>query len=197
MTTVTITAEMVNNLRHSTGAGIMDCKKALLESQGNVDQAVDILRKKGSASAAKKAGRTASEGVVESYIHTGGRIGVLVELNCETDFVAQNDQFKQLARDIAIHIAALNPAYVSPDQIPAEVLEKEREIALEQAKGKPEAALQKIVEGKLATFAKDNCLMEQAFFKRPELTVGQLITEAIAKTGENIVVRHFTRYQVK
>jgi elongation factor Ts len=192
----TISAKMVGELRESTGAGLMDCKKALVETAGDFDKAVEILRKKGVASAAKKAGREAAEGLVESYIHLGGKVGVMLELNCETDFVAKTDDFKQLAKDIAMHIAAVNPACVCREQIDPELIEKERKIAAMQAEGKPANAVEKIVEGKLDKFLAESCLLEQSFVKSPDKTVKDIVTEAISRLGENIVVRRFARFQV-
>lgn len=187
---------MVNELRAQTGAAMMDCKKALVETNGNFEEATTLLRKKGAASAAKRADRTAKEGTVYSYIHTGGKVGVLVEVNCETDFVARNDDFKSLAHDIALHIAAANPAYVTREEVPEAELAKEREIASAQVAGKPPAAVQKIVEGKLEKYYASVCLLDQPFVKVPEKTIKEVITERIAKTGENIVVRRFVRYQL-
>ena len=191
-----ITAQMVNELRGATGAGLLDCKKALTEANGNIDEATTILRKKGAASAAKKADRTTKEGLIESYIHVGGKVGVLVEVNCETDFVARNDDFKALCRDICLQIAAANPFFVSRDQVPESDLAKEREIAVAQVQGKPPAAVQKIVEGKLEKFYSTVCLLDQPFVKLPEKTVKEIITEKITKIGENIQIRRFTRYQL-
>ncbi len=191
-----ITANLVAELRSSTGAGLMDCKKALVEANGDTEQAVAILRKKGMATAAKKADREATEGLVESYIHLGGKVGVLVEVKCETDFVAKNDQFRELVRDIAMHIAAASPLYVSREDVPEDVLEKEREIAASQAEGKPAQAVQKIVEGKLAKYFSSVCLLEQPFVKNPDQTVQELLTESIAKIGENILIGRFARFQL-
>jgi len=191
-----ITAQMVNELRGATGAGLLDCNKALTEANGNIDEATTILRKKGAASAAKKADRTTKEGLIESYIHVGGKVGVLVEVNCETDFVARNDDFKALCRDICLQIAAANPFFVSRDQVPESDLAKEREIAVAQVQGKPPAAVQKIVEGKLEKFYSTVCLLDQPFVKLPEKTVKEIITEKITKIGENIQIRRFTRYQL-
>jgi elongation factor Ts len=198
---MSITAEMVKKLREETGAGMMDCKSALVESKGDADKARDLLRKKGLAAAAKKAGRAAQEGQVASYIHPGGRVGVLVEVNCETDFVAKTDDFNGLVKDIAMHIAAASPAaalYVSKDEVPTDVLDKEREIYKEQAKaqGKPEKVLEKIAEGKLKDYFATFCLLEQPFVKEPKLTVGQLVQEKIALIKENIVVRRFARFRL-
>ena len=192
-----ITAAMVKELRERTGAGMMDCKKALSETNGDLEKAIDYLREKGLAAAAKKAGRIAAEGVVESYIHMGGRIGVLVEVNCETDFVAKTDAFKELAKDIAMHIAASRPEYVRREEIPEEVLEHERslyrQIALNE--GKPEHIIDKIVEGRIDRFCKEVCLLEQPYVKDPDMTVGELITSMIAKIGENISIRRFARFE--
>ena len=191
-----ITAEQVKELRERTGAGMMECKKALEETGGDMEKAVDLLRAKGAAKAAKRAGREAREGAIGSYIHMGGKIGVLVEVNCETDFVARTEDFQALVRDIAMHIAAANPLAVTPEEIPQEVVERERAIYLQQVKeeGRPEHLHERIVEGKLKKFFEENALLNQAFVKDPEKTVGQLITEVSAKTGENIVVRRFVRY---
>ena len=201
-----ITAALVKELRDMTGAGMMDAKKALVETDGNIEKAVDLLREKGLAAAAKKAGRIAAEGVVQSYIHAGGRIGVLVEVNCETDFVAKTDDFQSLARDIAMQIAAVNPTYLNREEVPAEVIEHEKQVLLEQAKveaeevvtadrkPKPEAVLEKMVNGRIEKFYKENCLLEQAFIKDGDKTVTDIINENIAKIGENINVRRFVRY---
>ena len=191
-----ITAKMVNDLRGQTGAGLLDCKKALTESNGNVEEAITILRKKGAASAAKKADRTTKEGLIESYIHVGGKVGVLIEVNCETDFVARNDEFKAFVRDLCLQIAAASPLYVSRDQVPETDLAKEREIAAAQVVGKPPAAAQKIVEGKLERFYSTVCLVDQPFVKVQEKSVKDILTETIAKTGENIQVRRFVRFQL-
>ncbi len=191
-----ISAKLVAELRSQTGAGLMDCKKALVESGGDAEKAVALLRKKGVATAAKKAGREASEGIIESYIHLGGKVGVLVELKCETDFVAKNDDFKALARDIAMHVAAASPLYVSREDAPEDVVEKEREIAASQAEGKPPQAIQKIVEGKLDKFFSTVCLLEQPFVKNPDQTVRDLLTESVSKLGENLVVGRFSRFQL-
>jgi len=191
-----INAKMVGELRESTGAGLMDCKKALVESEGNVDKAVEILRKKGAATAAKKATREASEGLVNSYIHLGGKVGVLIEVNCESDFVAKTDDFKDFVRDIAMHVAATNPVCVSREEIDPEIIKKEREIAEGQAEGKPPAAIEKIVEGKINKFLSESCLLEQAYVKNPDQTVQQVLTEKIATMGENMVIRRFARFQI-
>jgi elongation factor Ts len=192
----TIDAKSVGELRAQTGAGLMDCKRALVETNGNFEEAINYLRKKGVATAAKKADREAGEGIIESYIHLGGKVGVMVELNCETDFVAKNDNFKALARDICMHIAAASPQYVSRDQVPADLVAKEQEIAAAQAEGKPAAAIQKIVEGKIEKFYAGICLMEQAFVKNPDLTIKDLLTQNISTIGENIIVSRFARFQI-
>ncbi len=192
----TITATAVNDLRSQTGAGLMDCKKALVETNGNVEEAITILRKKGAASAAKRADRTAKEGVVESYIHVGGKVGVLIEVNCETDFVARNDEFKAFVRDLCLHIAAANPICVTREEVPAADIAKETEIAAAQVLGKPPAAAQKIIEGKLEKYYSGIVLLDQPFVKEPEKSIKALLTDKIAKTGENIVVRRFVRYQL-
>ncbi len=191
-----ITAQMVNDLRAQTGAGLMDCKRALVDANGNVEEAITILRKKGAASAAKKADRTAKEGLIESYIHLGGKVGVMIEVNCETDFVARNDEFRAFVKDLCLHIAAASPLYVTRDQVPEADLAAERDIAAAQVAGKPPAAVQKIVEGKLEKFYANVVLMDQPFVKIPEKSVKELITEKIAKTGENIQIRRFVRYQL-
>jgi elongation factor Ts len=193
-----VTAQMVKELRERTGAGMMDCKSALAETQGDMEKAVDLLRKKGLAAAAKKAGRVAAEGAVGSYIHAGGKIGVLVEVNCETDFVAKTEQFQQLVRDVAMHIAAAEPRFVRREEVTEDVLERERAIYREQAAatGKPANVIDKIVDGKLEKFYAEACLLEQPFVKNPDQTVGQLVTEAVAKIGENIQVRRFSRFKL-
>jgi len=197
-----ISAANIKTLREKTGAGMMECKKALTEAAGNEDRAIEILRERGLASAKKKEGRVAAEGVVGSYIHMGGKVGVLVEVNCETDFVARGEEFQQLVKDIAMHIAAAEPRYVSRDEVTAEVLDKEREIARAQAKNdpknanKPEQVLDKIVEGRLNKFYEEFVLLDQPFIKEPSQTVGELITEKIAKTGEKVTVRRFSRYKM-
>lgn len=191
-----ITAQMIGNLREKTGAGLLDCKKALTEANGNVEEAITILRKKGAASAAKKADRATKEGVVESYIHVGSKVGVLIEVNCESDFVARNDDFRAFVKDLCLQVAAASPAYVSREEVPEGELAKEREIAVAQVQGRPPAAVQKIVEGKLDKFYSASCLVDQPFVKQPEKTVKELLTEQIAKTGENIQVRRFVRYQL-
>lgn len=191
-----ITASQVKDLREKTGAGMLDCKKALTENNGDFEKAVDYLRKKGIASAAKKAGRATKEGSVSSYIHGEGRVGVLLEVNCETDFVAKTEQFKQFTRDVAMHIAAASPTYVTPEEVPAEVIAKEKEIAVAQmqASGKPAAVLEKIAEGKISKFYEDNCLMKQNFVKDPGKTIETFQRETIAALGENISIRRFARF---
>lgn len=194
-----VSPALVKELRQRTGAGMMDCKKALTETGGDMDKAIDWLRQKGLAAAAKKAGRAASQGLVGSYIHLGGRIGVLVEVNCETDFVARTDEFQALVRDIAMHIAAAAPRYVRRDEIPAAAVEKEREIlrARTLEEGKPANIVDKIVEGRLEKqFYNAVCLEEQPFVKNPDITVGQLVKEHIARLGENIVIRRFSRFEL-
>ncbi len=191
-----ISAKVVKELRDKTGAGFMDCKKALQEANGDIEKAIDILKKKGIAKAAKKASRTASDGLIASYIHHGGKIGVLVEVNCETDFVAKTDDFKTLVNEIAMQIAAANPLYVKREDIPEDVLQREKEIYKAQAleSGKPEKIVDKIVEGKIQKYYKEVCLLEQPYIRDDEKTVQDLINEAIAKLGENIVVRRFIRF---
>lgn len=191
-----ISAKDVKELRERTGAGMMECKNALQEAKGDMEAAIDILRARGAAKAAKRAEREAREGAVGSYIHMGGKIGVLVEVGCETDFVARNEAFQQLVRDVAMHVAASNPTAVSREEIPAEVVERERGVYREQMKesGKPEHIWDKIVDGKLEKFYAESTLLEQPFVKNPDITVGQLVTEVSAKTGEKIEVRRFTRY---
>ncbi len=193
-----ITAALVKELRERTGAGMMDCKKALAATDGDMDKAIDFLREKGLAAAAKKAGRIAAEGLVESYIHGGGRIGVLVEVNCETDFVAKTDAFKTLVKDIAMHIAAANPSYLRREEVPTAELEHEKMVLSEQARneGKPEKIIEKMVTGRIEKYYKEVCLLEQPFVKDPDKTISDLITESIAKIGENISIRRFTRYQL-
>lgn len=193
-----ITAALVKELRERTGAGMMDCKKALAATEGDMDKAIDFLREKGLAAAAKKAGRIAAEGLVESYIHGGGRIGVLVEVNCETDFVAKTDAFKSLVKDIAMHIAAANPSYLRREEVPAAELEHEKMVLSEQARneGKLEKIIEKMVTGRIEKYYKEVCLLEQPFVKDPDKTISDLITESIAKIGENIAIRRFTRYQL-
>ncbi|MGD1030136.1 MAG: translation elongation factor Ts [Opitutaceae bacterium] len=191
-----ITAKMVNDLRIQTGAGLLDCKNALIEANGSVEEAITILRKKGAASAAKKSTRATLQGLIESYIHVGGKVGVLIEVNCETDFVARNEEFRVFVRDLCLQIAAASPQYVSRDQVPEALLATEREIASAQVQGKPPAAIQKIVEGKLEKFYSTVCLVDQPFVKQPEKTVKEILTEKVAKIGENIQIRRFVRFQL-
>lgn len=193
-----ITAAMVKELREKTGAGMMDCKRALAEAEGDMERASEVLREKGLASAAKKSGRVAAEGLVEAYIHGAGRIGVLVEVNCETDFVAKNDDFRSFVRDIAMHIAAASPQYIRREEVSAEAIEKEREILRAQTlnEGKPEKIVDKIVDGRIDKFYKDVCLLEQPFVKDPDKTVELLVKEKIAQIGENISIRRFSRFVV-
>ena len=193
----TISASLVKQLREKTGAGMMDCKQALTECNGDLDQAVDFLRKKGLATAQKRAGRAMTEGTVQSYIHMGGKLGVLVEVNCETDFVAKNEDFIDFARNIAMHIAASNPLGIRPEDIPEEVVNREKEIYKAQTLelGKPENVVAKIVEGKLNKFFKENCLLHQPYVRDPDMTVEDLLNELIAKIGENITIRRFVRFQ--
>lgn len=191
-----ITSQLVKQLRDKTNAGMMDCKKALVESDGDLGKAEDWLRKKGISSAAKKSGRAAKEGVIDAYIHLQGKLGVLVEVNCETDFVAKNEAFRTLTKDIAMHIAASHPLYVTRDQVPAELLEKEKEIYREQVTNKPPQIVEKIVEGKIDKFYSGICLLEQPFVKNPDQTVQQLVASKVAEIGENIVIRRFARFMV-
>ena len=190
--------ELVKELRKRTAAGFSDCKKALEEADGDIEKAIDILRKKGLAIAAKRASKTASEGVVAAYIHSNKKIGVLVEINCETDFVARTDEFQQFAHDIAMQIAATNPICVRREEMPQDVIEKEKKLYEEQLKetGKPEHVIPKIVEGKLEKFYKENVLLEQEFIKNPDITIQDLLNEVIAKTGEKIVIKRFCRFQI-
>ncbi len=193
-----ISPAQVKELRERTGAGMMDCKRALEETAGDMEKAIEWLRQKGLAAAAKKAGRATAEGIVDSYIHMGGRIGVLVEVNCETDFVARTDEFRALVHDIAMHVAAANPRWLRREDVPAEVVAKEREIlrARTLEEGKPAQVVDRIVEGRLEKFYAENCLEEQPFVKNPDQTVGQLLKEAIAKLGENMVIRRFARFEM-
>ncbi|MGB9667948.1 MAG: translation elongation factor Ts [Thermosulfidibacteraceae bacterium] len=193
-----ISASIIKELRERTGAGFMECKEALKEANGDIEKAVEILRKKGALKAEKKAKREAREGLIGAYIHAGGKIGVLVEVNCETDFVARTDEFQQLVKDIAMQIAAMSPEYVSREDVPPEVIEKEKEIYREEAlrSGKPERVVEKIVEGKLEKFFEEKCLLEQPFIKDESKKVKDIVTEVIAKLGENIKVARFVRYQV-
>ncbi len=193
-----ISAALVKQLREKSGAGIMDCKEALKECGADMDKATDYLRKKGLATAAKRAGRSMKEGIIESYIHMGGKIGVMVEVNCETDFVAKTEDFKEFARNIAMHIAATSPLGIVQEDVPEDVVNREREIFQAQAldSGKPESVAVKIVEGKLAKFFKENCLMNQLYVKDTNLTIADYLNEVIAKTGENISIRRFARFQL-
>ena len=193
-----ITAKDVMKLRQQTDCGMMECKKALTETNGDFEKAMEWLRKKGIASAEKKAGRVAAEGVVESYIHMGGKIGVMIEVNCETDFVAKTPEFKNFVRDIAMHIAAANPSYLNREEVPAEILEKEREILRAQAlnEGKPEKIIDRMVEGRVEKYYKENCLVDQQFVKNPDMTITQFVNERIQTTGENIKIRRFVRYEM-
>lgn len=194
----TISATMVKELREKTGAGIMDCKGALAECDGDMSQAIDFLRKKGLATAAKRAGRAMTEGIIESYIHMDNKLGVLVEVNCETDFVAKNDDFKEFAKNIAMHIAATNPVGIRPEDIPEETLNREKEIYRGQVleMGKPEKIADKIVEGKMQKYFKESCLMNQAYVRDPDITIEDLLNEMIAKIGENISINRFTRFRI-
>jgi elongation factor Ts len=188
--------DAIKRLRDKTSAGVGACQKALKEANGDVDKAVEILRKQGASLASKKAGREAKDGRIESYIHQGGKIGVLIEVNCESDFVARNDDFKAFVRDLAMQVAASNPIYVKKDDVPPEAVEKEKEIIKAQIKDKPVSAIEKITEGKLAKFYEDACLVEQPFIKDSSMKVKDLLTSMVAKIGENIVIRRFVRYQV-
>lgn len=197
-----ITASMIKDLREKTGAGMIDCKNALVEADGNVGEAIELLRKKGVATASKKAGRITAEGAVGSYIHMGGKVGVIVEINCESDFVARAEEFQQLVKDVSMHVAATDPKYIRREDVPEVEVNKEREILLEQLKNdeknanKPEEVLQKIIEGRLNKFYEEIVLLEQAFVKDPAKTVGELVTEKIASIKENIAIRRFTRYKM-
>ncbi len=195
---MSISAQIVKELREKTGAGMMDCKKALVDSKGDMEKAVDYLRKSGIAKAEKKGAREAKEGIVYSYIHHGGRLGVLVEVNCETDFVAKTDSIKELAHNLAMQIAATNPVAVAQDDVPAELVEKEKEIFIAQAKesGKPDNIIKKIVDGRIQKYYQEICLVEQPFIKDPEKHVGDLVTEAVATLGENITIGRYIRYAV-
>ncbi len=192
-----ITAEMVKQLRERTGSGMMDCKKALTETNGDFEKAIEYLREKGLAAAAKKSGRIAAEGLVEAYIHGDGRIGVLVEVNIETDFAAKNEDFKAFVKDVCMQIAAAKPEYIRKEEVPADVIEKEKEILKAQAlnEGKPEKIIEKMVEGRIEKYYKEVCLLEQPFIKDPDKTIGQLLTEKIAVIGENINIRRFARFE--
>ena len=191
-------AKLVKELRAKSGAGMMDCKKALVEADGNIEEAMVLLREKGLAATNKKSGRIAAEGIVESYIHMGGKIGVLVEVNCETDFVAKNEGFKNFVKDVAMHIAASNPLYVTKEEVPTEELEKEKEILRAQAlnEGKPEKIIEKMVEGRISKFYKEICLLEQPFVKNPDMTIEDLVKEQIMAIGENVKIRRFARFQM-
>ncbi len=193
-----ITAKTVKELREKTGAGMMDCKEALTAAAGDMAKAVELLRKKGLATAQKRSGRATSEGAIASYIHMGGKLGVMVEVNSETDFVAKNEQFLEFAKNIAMHIAASNPLGIRPEDVPAETVAKEKEIYAAQAKetGKPDKVIEKIVEGKLKKFFEDNCLLNQRYVRNPDITVADLLNDLIAKIGENISIRRFVRFQV-
>ena len=188
--------ENVKKLRFKTSAGMMECKEALKEADGDIDKAVELLRKKGVAKAAKKSSRVTGQGIIETYVHTGGRIGVMLEVNCETDFVARNNEFKKAARDLAMQVAAANPIYVSRDDIPSDAIEKEKDIFRSQIKDKPKDVIEKIVDGKLEKYFSEVCLIEQPYIKDPEVKIKELITQLIAKTGENISVKRFARYEV-
>jgi elongation factor Ts len=193
---MTISAANVKELRERTGAGMMECKKALQETDGDMEKAIDLLRSRGAAKAAKRAGREAREGAVGSYIHMGGKVGVLIEVNCETDFVARNDEFQTLVRELAMHIAAMGPLAVTADEIPADVVERERAVFLEKVKteGKPEKLWDRIVEGMLKKFYQESTLMDQPWVRDPDKTIAEMVQEAAARTGENIVVRRFVRF---
>ncbi|MDI6630928.1 MAG: translation elongation factor Ts [Bacillota bacterium] len=195
---VEISAKLVKELRERTGAGMMDCKKALTETGGDMEKAILYLREKGLAAAAKRAGRVAKEGLVSAYVHPGNRVGVLVEVNCETDFVAKTEDFKNFVHDIALQIAASRPEYISRDDLPAEVIAREKEILRAQAlnEGKPEKVIEKMVEGRIEKFFKETCLLEQPFIKNPDVTVKDLLHEIIGRIGENIVIRRFVRYEL-
>lgn len=197
-----VTPAAIKALREKTGAGMMECKGALTEAEGNEDKAIEILRKRGLASATKKAGRVAAEGLVNAYIHAGGKIGVLLEVNCETDFVARGEEFRAFVHDLAMHITAAEPRFISKEEVSSEVLDKEKEIALEQARldpknaNKPQQVLDKIIEGRLSKFYQETCLLEQPFVKDQNINVGELVTQMVQKTGENIKIRRFTRYKM-
>jgi elongation factor Ts len=198
MAVMEISAALVKKLRDATGAGMMECKAALTEANGNIEDATTILRKRGLAQATKKAGRSTNEGLIGHYIHTGGKIGVLVEVNCETDFVARTDDFQSLTREIAMHIAAASPQYVRREDVPGDVLERERSVYRAQMEGqnKPAAVIEKIVEGKLNAFYEQVCLMDQPSIRDPKLTIGQIVQAAIAKMGENIAIPRFVRFKI-
>ena len=193
-----VTATLIKDLRERTGAGMADCKKALVEVSGDMEKAIDFLRAKGLAKAAKKAGREATEGAVVSYIHAGGRIGVLVEINCETDFVARNEDFQGFTRDVAMQIAAMSPLFVNKDEVSEDVIAREREVLLAKAKetGKPEPVIQKMVDGQISKWTKEICLLDQNFVKNPDKTINDLLQELIAKIGENMKIRRFVRFEL-
>ncbi|MBQ2908803.1 MAG: translation elongation factor Ts [Clostridia bacterium] len=195
---MSFTAQDVKTLRERTGCGMMDCKNALVETNGDMEKAIDFLREKGMAKAAKKAGRIAAEGIVDSYIHMGGKIGVLLEINCETDFVARGEQFKELSHDICLHIAAANPSYLTKEEVPADVIEREKAVLKAQAleEGKPAQIVEKMVEGRIKSFYDDNCLLNQKFVKDPSKTIEQLVVEATATIGEKIAIRRFVRFEM-
>lgn len=192
----TISASLVKELREKTGAGMMDCKEALTACDGDIEKAVDFLRQKGLAKAAKRSGRETSEGIVESYIHMGGKIGVMVEVNCESDFVAKTDDFKEFARNVAMQIAATNPAGIAPEDVPADLVERERQVYRAQVleMGKPENMVDKIVDGKIKKFFKESCLIEQQYVKNPDITIGDYLNETVAKIGESIRIKRFARF---
>ncbi len=194
----TINAALVKQLREKTGAGMMDCKQALTETGGDMEKAVDFLRKKGLATAAKRAGRALNEGVIQTYIHTGNKLGVMVEVGCETDFVAKNEDFVEFARNIAMHVAAANPVALAPEDVPAELIQREMDIYREQilAMGKPENMVDKIAEGKMKKFYQENCLMQQSYVRDPNMTIADLLNEQIAKIGENLTIKRFVRFAV-
>jgi elongation factor Ts len=194
----TISAATVKQLREKTGAGIMDCKEALSECNGDISKAVDFLRKKGLATAAKRAGRATTEGIIESYIHMDKKLGVLVEINCETDFVAKNEDFKEFAKNIAMHITATNPVSIRPEDVPEETIDKEKEIYRAQVleMGKPEQIADKIVDGKMKKYFKENCLMNQAYVRDPDISIEDLLNEMVAKIGENITIKRFARFKI-
>jgi len=195
---VKITSQMVKELREKTSAGMMDCKKALGETEGDMEAAVDLLRQKGLAVAAKRAGRATTEGVIECYIHAGGKLGVMVEVGCETDFVAKTDDFKAFARDVAMHVAAINPVSVSREDVPADLVDREKAIYTKQAldSGKPENSVEKIVTGKIEKYISEICLLEQKFVKNPDLSIQDLLNELVTKMGENISIKRFARFQI-
>lgn len=193
-----ITAEMVKELRSLSGAGMMDCKKALVETEGDKDKALNLLREKGLAQAAKKAGRTASQGIIDSYIHLGCKVGVMVEVNCETDFVARNEEFKTFVRDLCLQVAATNPTYLSRDDVPAQIIDNEKDILKKQAlrENKPEKIIDKIVSGRIEKYYEENCLLEQAFIKDQDINITELLNNKIAQMGENILIRRFIRFEI-